>query len=250
MRVNKIFLSLAVIGCLFESSAALAYNTIPHYQVQPIYTGASALEKYYQPRLAIGDKGCDPYPAVDSNGNVSAGLYPSGPSNGQCTGSIGQVYSRYATYANLCAIMYSWFMPKDMPPSGIGGHRYEWEGIVVWLDSCHVGARIVSINYSMHGGWSVNNAPPTWTGSYGYTGFGVHPLVYYHSPNKLLDHHPDPTWRQGGTQPLSGWDYLPAPAKNAINNFNFGAATPPLKDGGTFLHNLQAAHAATVIHNP
>lgn len=250
MVLNKIFLSLAAIGSLFASGSVLAYNVINHYQVQPIYTGASDLEKYYQPRLSIGDKGCDPYPAVDANGNVSAGLAPRGSSNGECTTSVGQIYSRYANYYGECAVMYSWFMPKDMPPSGIGGHRYEWEGIIVWLESCHVGARIKSINYSMHGGWSVNYAPPTWTGSYGYLSWGVHPLVYYHSPNKLLDHHPDPTLRQGGTQPLVGWDYLPAPAKDVINNFDFGAATPPLKDGGTFWHNLQVAHASTEIHNP
>ena len=98
MRLKKIFLCLGVIGSLFGSSAALAYNVIAHDQVQPIYTGASALEKYYQPRLAIGDKGCDPYPAVDANGDVSGGLKPTGASNVEGTSSVGQVYARYANY--------------------------------------------------------------------------------------------------------------------------------------------------------
>jgi hypothetical protein len=249
MKLNKVLLSLAVAGTLVGSNVALAYDVIDHDQVQSINTGASDLENYYQPRLAIGDRGCDPYPAVDANGNVSSGLAPSGSSDGGCTSSTGQVYSRYTTYDNKCAIMYSWFMPKDMPPTGIGGHRYEWEGIVVWLDSCQVGARILSINYSEHGGWSVNQTPPTWTGSYSFASYGVHPLVYYHSPNKLLDHHPDPTWRQGGAQPLVGWNNLPAPARDTINNFDFGAATPPLKDS-TFLGNLKAAEASTDTHNP
>jgi hypothetical protein len=249
MRSTKVLLSLAMVACLGESGAALAYNVIDHDQVQPIYTGASDLELYYQPRLAIADKGCDPYPAVDANGHVSGGLAPDGSSDGDCTRSVGQVYSRYTRYDNKCAIMYAWFMPKDMPPTGIGGHRYEWEGIVVWLDSCQVGARILSINYSEHGKWSVNQTPPTWTGSDGYASFGVHPLVLYHAPDKLLDHHPDPTWSQGGTQPLVGWDYLPAPAQDVINHFDFGAATPPLRDA-SFLNNLAAAEASTDIHNP
>jgi hypothetical protein len=66
MRSTKALLSLAMVACLGESGAALAYNVIDHDQVQPIYTGASDLELYYQPRLAIADKGCDPYPAVSA----------------------------------------------------------------------------------------------------------------------------------------------------------------------------------------
>jgi hypothetical protein len=249
LRLKKIWLSLSAIGCLLQGSGALAYNVIPHDQVQPIYTGASALEMYYQPTLVVTDQGCVPYPAVDSSGNVGGGLKASGSANGDCTSSVGQVYSRYTAYNNRCAIMYSWFMPKDMPPSGIGGHRYEWEGIIVWLDSCNVGASVVEINYSVHGSWSENASPPTWVGTSGYVSYGVHPLVVYHAPNKLLDHHPDPTFSQGGTQPLVGWDNLPAAARDAINNFDFGAATPPLRDA-SFLNNLQAGLGSTLVHNP
>jgi len=249
MSLKRILLSLAAIVGVFAGSAALAFTVIDHDKVQPIYTGASALEMYYQPLLYVTDQGCVSYPAVDSAGDVSGGLAASGSPNGNCTSSIGQVYSRYTTYANMCAIMYSWFMPKDMPPSGIGGHRYEWEGIIVWLQSCTVGAKIVSINYSEHGGWSVNYSPPTWTGATGYASSGVHPLVVYHAPDYFLDHHPDPTNTVGGTQPLVGWNNLPASVLNVIDNFNFGAATPPLNDA-TFASNLEAGNTSTLIHNP
>lgn len=249
MSLKKILLSVTALACAFVSSAALAFNVIDDNLVQPISTGASALEMYYQPLLYVTDQGCVPFPAVDSAGDVSGGLNPSGAPNGDCTSSVGQVYSRYTTYANLCAIMYSWFMPKDMPPSGIGGHRYEWEGIIVWLNSCTVGASIVSINYSEHGSWSVNHSPPTWAGATGFASNGVHPLVVYHAPDFFLDHHPDPTNTIGGTQPLVGWNNLPAPALNVIDNFNFGAATPPLNDA-TFASNLEAGNASTLIHNP
>jgi len=249
MNLKRIFLSLTAIACASVSSATLAVNVVDHDLVQPIYTGASALEMYYQPLLYVTDKGCVPYPAVDSAGNVSGGLKAAGSPNGDCTSSIGQVYSRYTPYANMCAIMYSWFMPKDMPPSGIGGHRYEWEGIIVWLQSCNVGAAIVSINYSEHGGWSVNASPPTWVGATGYATYGVHPLVVYHAPDYFLDHHPDPTYTMGGTQPLVGWGNLPAPALDVIDNFNFSAATPPLNDT-TFQNNLSAGLSSTLIHNP
>ena len=249
MSLKKILLSVTALACAFVSSAALAFNVIDDNLVQPISTGASALEMYYQPLLYVTDQGCVPFPAVDSAGDVSGGLNPSGAPNGDCTSSVGQVYSRYTTYANLCAIMYSWFMPKDMPPSGIGGHRYEWEGIIVWLNSCTVGASIVSINYSEHGSWSVNHSPPTWVGATGSASNGVHPLVVYHAPDFFLDHHPDPTNTIGGTQPLVGWNNLPAPALNVIDNFNFGAATPPLNDA-TFASNLEAGNTSTLIHNP
>ena len=141
---------------------------IDHDQVQPIYTGASALEMYYQPLLYVTDQGCLPFPAVDAAGDVSGGLAASGSPNGGCTSSI-------------------------------GGHRYEWEGIIVWLQGCYVGAPVVSINYSEHS--------------------------------------------------LVGWSNLPAPTLNAIDNFNFGAATPPLNDA-TFQSNLSAGNSSTLIHNP
>ena len=249
MSLKKILLSLTAIACAFASSAVPAFTVIDDNLVQPIYTGASALENYYQPLLYVTDEGCVPFPAVDASGDVSGGLAPTGAPNGDCTSSIGQVYSRYTTYDNLCAIMYSWFMPKDMPPSGIGGHRYEWEGIIVWLSSCDVGASIVKINYSEHGSWSYNSSPPTWAGTTGYASYGVHPLVVYHAPDYFLDHHPDPTYTVGGTQPLVGWTYLPAPSLDAIDNFNFSAATPPLNDT-TFAGNLSAGNTSTLIHNP
>src|SRR5579862_4184954 len=109
MSLRKIVLSLTTIGFLLEASSALAYTVIDSDQVQPIYTGASALEMYYQPLLAVSDSGCVPFPAVDSSGDVSGGLKPTGAPDGDCTSSVGQVYSRYASYYNMCAIMYSWF---------------------------------------------------------------------------------------------------------------------------------------------
>jgi hypothetical protein len=42
---------------------------------------------------------------------------------------------------------------------------------------------------------------------------------------------------------------LPAAARDAINNFDFGAATPPLRDA-SFLNNLQAGLGSTLVHNP
>lgn len=249
MRVKRMLFSATLIACALAGPVALAFTVIAHDQVQPIGASASALEKYYQPLLYVTDKGCVPYPAVDVAGDVSGGLAASGSPNGSCTSSVGQIYSRYTTYDNMCAVMYSWFMPKDMPPSGIGGHRYEWEGIIVWLSSCDVGASIIKINYSEHGSWSVSSSPPTWTGTTGYASQGVHPLVVYHAPDFFLDHHPDPTHTIGGTQPLVGWSFLPAPALEAINNFNFSAATPPLRDS-TFTGNLSAGNSSTLIHHP
>jgi len=81
--------------------------------------------------------------------------------------------------------------------------------------------------------WSGNNWPATWVGSSGYASYGT----------------PDTKARLNGSQSQAGRDYLPA-VQDAIDNFDFGAATPPLKDGGTFWTNLQAGHASTDIHLP
>jgi len=253
MRVRRASICLAAGMALLAVTPAAA-DVLDHDKVQPIAANASAVEFYYQPMIADGPDACDNYPAVDQWGNVGGGLYPSGAPDGHCRGTAGQVYSRMAEYYNKCAILYAYYFPKDQPPNylgAFGGHRHDWESIVVWTEGCYVGAKIVKVNYSTHGKYSVNTNPPLFMGATGYLNNGMHPRLTYHATYLgFADHVLDPSLDNGRTQPLISWDRLPAAAKNTLNTYDFGSANVPMKDGGDYWKNLQKAWASTDVHNP
>lgn len=60
--------------------------------------------------------------------------------------------------------MYSYYFPKDVASGGgrftsiivkeAGGHKHDFEGVIVWTDSCDVNtAKMVALSYSSHGGY-------------------------------------------------------------------------------------------------
>lgn len=220
-------------------------TVIGHDKVKQIPAKATDIEFFYQPMISDGPDSCNNYPAVDSFGNVGGGLSPSGAPDGHCRGTSGQVYSRMAEFHHHCAIMYSWYFPKDQPPKflGIGfGHRHDWENIVVWTYECKVGSPIFKIDYSTHGKYRLDYAPPVWRGYKEYLVEGVHPKVSYHATySGFADHSLDYTYEMGRSQPLVSWSKIPLPAKKALNEYYFGDANVPFKDNGNFWSNLEKA---------
>ena len=159
----------------------------------------------------------------------SAGLQATGPSNGDCSSSTGQVYSRSAAYSNGdFAIMYAWYWPKDEPTDVIGGHRHDWESVVVWLNGAQT--KVVGAAASQHGGF-VTTTTPNFSGNT--------PLFVYAS-NGILDHDLDFTSTVGGQQPLIAYESLPAVALAALENTDWGSANVPFTDNN-FLTNLGEA---------
>jgi hypothetical protein len=75
-----------------------------------------------------------------------------------CSSSTGQVYARGGTYNGKFAIMYSWYMPKDSPSTGLG-HRHDWENAVVWLSAQSTSATIVGAAASAHGDYDTTTTP-------------------------------------------------------------------------------------------
>ncbi|RLN71184.1 hypothetical protein BBJ29_009563, partial [Phytophthora kernoviae] len=117
-------------------------NTINHDQVQPFaqpepVSDAEKAAVKFKPQLKVS-YGCEPYPAVDSNGSISGGLKQTGKPDGDCTGSeLGsQVYSRSDWYKGKWAIMYAWYFPKARQffYKYFYGHRHMWQWAVVWID--------------------------------------------------------------------------------------------------------------------
>ncbi|MBA9036900.1 hypothetical protein ACVMIX_005048 [Rhizobium leguminosarum] len=133
--------------CLRLSMAARAAYVIDHDKVRGFPDSTSGFLKTFQPFLKVIE-GCVPFPAVDAAGNVSGGLKPSGmwPHDG-CSRNLGQIYVRAREYQGECAVMYSWFFPKEQIPDWpyAKGSRYDWEHVVVWLTSCDSEAQVNAV---------------------------------------------------------------------------------------------------------
>ncbi|KAF9690665.1 hypothetical protein EKO04_011440 [Ascochyta lentis] len=172
----------------------------------------------YKPYLKVFN-GCIPFPAVDSAGNTGGGLATTGDSAGGCSSSTGQVYARAGAYKGKYAIMYSWYMPKDSPSSGLG-HRHDWENIVVWLSAQSASATITGVAISAHGDYEKDDSPPLQ---------GTSPKIGYISYFPV-NHQLIATNDLGGQQPLIAWESMTAAARTAIEKTDFGKATPSFRD--------------------
>ncbi|TGO18322.1 hypothetical protein BPAE_0386g00070 [Botrytis paeoniae] len=210
---------------VISSDAVVGFpETVPSGTVGTVY-------ETYQPYLDVVN-GCVPFPAVDASGNTGGGLAPTGSSNGGCSSSTGQVYVRGAQSGSYYGIMYSWYMPKDEPSTGIG-HRHDWEGVIVWLSSstATTADNIVAVCPSAHGGWDCSTD--------GYSLSGTSPLIKYESIWPI-DHSMGLTSTVGGQQPMIAWESLPTAAQTALETTDFGSANVPFIPS-VFANNLAAA---------
>jgi Necrosis inducing protein (NPP1) len=130
-------------------------------------------------------------------------------------------------------IMYAWYWPKDQPIAGNvpGGHRHDWEHVVIWFSSTDVNtARILRGVASGHGNYKrVQNLPRTGNNvnvEY-YTSFPTnHELQFKSSPGR-------PYW-------VWDWDAVSQTVKNALNNADFGSANCPFNEWN-FARNMRNA---------
>ncbi|KAF5684239.1 necrosis inducing protein [Fusarium denticulatum] len=237
-------LASGILASPIERRAVINHDAVIGFpQTVPSNTAGSLYLKY-KPYLKVFN-GCVPFPAVDSNGNtgyvkfiyprtgadlvVRGGLATSGSSNGGCSSSTGQVYVRGGTYNDRYGIMYSWYMPKDSPSSGLG-HRHDWENAVIWLSGESTSATVVGMAVSQHGEYDKRTSG---------TFSGNSPLVGY-TAIWPTNHQMIFTNDKGGQQPLIAWESLTAAARTALTNTDFGSANVPFKDG-SFESNLDKA---------
>ena len=134
-----------------------------------------------------------------------------------------------------------------MPNSSIGGHRHDWEHVVVWVENDQ--ARYVST--SAHGEFSVYDA-----GSVRWE--GTHPKVVYHKDGvgthcfRLANANDEPaenayhTWQY---PTLVGWNGYPAGIRDILSNYDFGSANFGLRDSN-FVTTLTRAKPAGIPFDP
>ncbi|PSN65306.1 necrosis-and ethylene-inducing protein-like protein 1 precursor [Corynespora cassiicola Philippines] len=230
-------MAAVAIGAPVESSLETR-AVVNHDSLNPVRTrlqsGAigRSIERF-TPLMHIAH-GCQPYTAVDDAGNTSGGLQDSGTSSGGCRDtSKGQIYARAAWHGGRFAIMYAWYWPKDQPIDGnvAGGHRHDWESVVVWLDNpANANPRIIGAAASAHGNYSPNTNPPRSGNNVKVEYFTTFPL------NHALQF----TQTTGRSYWINDWDAMPAAAKAGLTNANFGSANVPFTDG-RFFGNLDRA---------
>ncbi|ETN14655.1 hypothetical protein PPTG_22174 [Phytophthora nicotianae INRA-310] len=199
--------------------------TIDHDEVQPFEemeptTDSEKSAIKYKPQLHISD-GCHPYPVVQADGSVSAGLKWSGRYRSGCKGSdLGsQVYSRSAWYKGKWAIMYAWYFPKGANPVSVfgSGHRHYWLHAIVWTDSPNPDNSTI-LGASMAG---TTNNEKTSTVKSKYlangTSLKLDSFVGLWTGIQALRL----TKKSGETQDLITWEQLTDEARDALSDFSF-----------------------------
>lgn len=115
--------------------------------------------------------------------------------------------------------MYSWYMPKDQTIDEVspGSHRHDFENVVIWLSSDM--ATVLGGAASGHGEYKKTS---------GALPGGDSATVEYFA-SFPTNHELQFTETVGNTYPVSDWDAMPDAAKSALQDTDFGDASPPFK---------------------
>ncbi|KAE8159773.1 necrosis inducing protein [Aspergillus tamarii] len=225
--------AIAVQGSPMEKRAVVNHDSITPFPETVPNTATGNAYKKFEPYLHIAH-GCQSYPAVAANGDVSGGLQDTGSATGGCRDqSKGQTYVRGGWHNGRYGIMYAWYMPKDMPNSGVsaGAHRHDWENVVIWVNNpANNNPTLLGGAASGHGSYKKTDNPPR---------EGDRPKVEYFT-NFPTNHELQFTNTLGRDLPLIAWESLPEAARQGLESAEFGKATVPFKDS-TFEGNLAKA---------
>ncbi|KAH6633800.1 necrosis and ethylene-inducing protein [Boeremia exigua] len=239
MRLATVFSMAAVAFASPTPSELKSRASVPHDSLNPIATRVQAgnigraIEKF-SPLLHIAH-GCQPYTAVDDEGNTSGGLQDSGNVSAGCRDQAkGQLYARAAAHKEKFAIMYAWYFPKDQPAAGnvVGGHRHDWESVVVWIDNPdNENAVILGGAASGHGEFNTTTTPNKQDNN----------LLVEYFTTFPTNHELQFTSTVGKAYAISDWDAMPTAAQKALSNGDtFGSANVPFMPDN-FVNNLDKA---------
>lgn len=148
-----------------------------------------------------------------------------------------------------CAVMYEFYFEKDVVTKGSpvdGGHRHDWENVVVFIQNDEV----KGVATSCHTGYG--NAD--FTGDVRFE--GTHPLVVYHKDGaashciRTANDGEDPenekdVWFKA---PLVGWNGWPGTTRDSLNGGWPGGVSPKLDfEFGDKLFDAMIAFSPTIV---
>ncbi|KAK2060524.1 hypothetical protein LY76DRAFT_634576 [Colletotrichum caudatum] len=208
------------------------------------------LELRFNPHLYVKG-GCDPYPAVDKDGNLGAGLKPTGGGRSGCDkGGLGQVYVRSGqSSAGRQAVLYSYYMPKVTWKEG--GHRHYWASVVVWLNrwGCDTNDPTslwpVGVSYTTdHLNWA--SAP---AGKVSFKGSDVGSDQPTQPELQIWDREISPFTGADGDlvfpRTIASWDALPASTKQSLIDVQYEHTQVPITEAN-FQASLDAAYKSGI----
>jgi hypothetical protein len=219
--------------------------------------GAPEADSTHQPAMDYDTDGCYPTPAIGPDGTLSPGLNNTGNPNGACHDESDldntNAYSRSKCNNGWCAFMYTLYFEKDQAvpgPVDVGGHRHDWEHIVVWVNDADQG-RASFVSASRHGGFDTKPANEVLFE-------GSHPKIVYHKdggsthafrfagPGDEPPENHKHTWQY---PTLVGWDNYPPGIRDKLTQADFGHATMGIRDG-TFEGELKKAKPDGIPFDP
>ncbi|KAL8007129.1 putative necrosis inducing protein [Plasmopara halstedii] len=207
-----------------------ADNVQPFPESKPCNDSQTTALKY-KPRLLITD-GCHPYPAVQSDGAVSAGFEWSRFNRHPCEGSpLGsQVYARSSWYEDKWAVMYVWYFPMalDSVSTFVRGHRHYWLWAIVWTSGPDPDeSTFLGVSMSGDHGITKQLRPKS---KYVFNETTV--LLKSHEGFFSTRQGLELTKKSGGTQNLVTWDQLTPEARTSLSSLfrTEVTANPPLQD--------------------
>ncbi|RAL62499.1 hypothetical protein DID88_005064 [Monilinia fructigena] len=239
-KLASLFVAAAAVQAapIEGNNAIQARAVVAHDSINPwpenVPGGAMGITlRKFEPFLLISH-GCQPYSAVDGNGNTSGGLQDTGNVSAGCRDMTkGQTYVRGGWHGNRYGIMYAWYFPKDQPAAGnvVGGHRHDWEHVVVWINNPTVANPVLfGAAASGHGSMKKNTNPPKST---------QRVLVNYFA-SFPKNHELGWASTVGRDMPMMWYDFLPPVSKDALRDTSFGSAVCPFIDKN-FAPNLAKA---------
>ncbi|MYZ10455.1 hypothetical protein GT028_24295 [Streptomyces sp. SID2999] len=214
---------------------------------------ATAEELKFQPAFDYDTDGCYSTPAIGPDGTVNPGLNPTGALNGNCRDASDldntNGYSRAKCNNGWCGYLYGLYFEKDqaLPGSSIGGHRNDWEHVVVWVQDGQT--RYVST--SNHGSFTVHPVSEVrFEGThakvvYHKDGIGTHCFRLGNTNDEPPENHKH-TWQYPA---LVGWDGYPPGLRDKLSTYDFGSANFGLKDA-SFASHLASAKPAGIPFDP
>jgi Necrosis inducing protein (NPP1) len=234
------FVTLFLIALLVTVGGSIAFDAGGAYAGPPpaLPGGALETELKFQPAMDYDKDGCYPTPAIGSDGKINLGLKPGGALNGNCRDESDlnntNAYSRSECRNDWCAYMYGFYFEKDQKIAGIagpaGGHRHDWEHVVVWVHN----QTPEWVAVSQHGAYYWRNRKDIpWEGTHAkvvYHKDGGDTHVFRHAKNGDGDEPPENHHRKWQYPTLVGWDYFPPGIRDKLVNGNFVDATLDLKD--------------------
>lgn len=210
---NKFFTAAALLGAMASVQASPVTKQVKRDVLTALPQGADEIELKFQPSLDFDSDGCYQTAAIDPDGNLNPGHGATGTPQGDCRDppqlENSNTYSRKRCNNGICAIMYETYYEKDQSALGTfaGGHRHDWENIVVFAKD----DTVLRVAPSCHGGYggASNEFPIDGTSPllvYHKDGAGTHCYRFANDDDRNNPENPTGSFFKA---PLVGWDSWP-----------------------------------------